>query len=105
VANATSGGEDNNYQTTTTRQTYRFTPVVELRSTDFFSSPTLTWLLGKSVLTGLYEKNTVIASTYQFAEFATTPGLRHEQLDQRQRGQHRSSNRSFEWTSTSGRAC
>jgi outer membrane receptor protein involved in Fe transport len=73
VANATSGGEDNNYVTTTTRQTYRFTPVVELRSTDFFSSPTATWLLGKSVFTGLYEKNTVVASTYQFAEFATTP--------------------------------
>ena len=73
VANATSGGEDNNYVTTTSRQTYRFTPVVELRSTDFFSNPTLTYLLGKSVLTGLYEKNTVIQNTYQFAEFATTP--------------------------------
>jgi outer membrane receptor protein involved in Fe transport len=73
VANATSGGEANNYQSTTTRTTYRFTPVVELRSTDFFSSPTLTYVLGKSVLTGLYEKNTVVASTYQFAEFATTP--------------------------------
>ena len=33
----------------------------------------MTWLLGKSVLTGLYEKNTVVQSTYQFAEFATTP--------------------------------
>jgi outer membrane receptor protein involved in Fe transport len=73
VANATSGGEANNYQSTTTRQTYRFTPVVELRSTDFFSNPTMTYVLGKSVLTGLYEKNTVVASTYQFAEFATTP--------------------------------
>ncbi len=73
VANATSGGEANNYQSTTTRQTYRFTPVVELRSADLFSSPTLTYILGKSVLTGLYEKNTVVASTYQFAEYATTP--------------------------------
>jgi len=73
VANATSGGEDNNYQTTTTRQTYRFTPTGELRSSDFFSSPTMTYLLGKSDITGLYEKNTVVLSTYQFAEFATGP--------------------------------
>ncbi len=83
VANATSGGEDNNYVSTTTRQTYRLTPVVELRSTDFFSNPTLTWALGKSVLTGLYEKNTVIANTYQFAEYVTTPDYIDEQLGQR----------------------
>ena len=73
AANATSGGEDNNYQTTTDRQTYRITPTFEFRSSDVFSSPTLTWLLGKSDFTALYEKNTVVQSTYQFAEFATTP--------------------------------
>ncbi|HZZ18266.1 MAG TPA: TonB-dependent receptor, partial [Opitutaceae bacterium] len=73
VANATSGGEDNNYQTTTTRNTWRFTPTGELRSSDFFSNPTMTYLLGKSDVTALFEKNTVVQSTYQFAEFATTP--------------------------------
>src|SRR5208283_2966011 len=67
VANATSGGEDNNYETTTTRQTYRFTPTYEFRSADLFGNSTLAWILGKSDFTALYEKNTVISSTYQFA--------------------------------------
>jgi outer membrane receptor protein involved in Fe transport len=97
VANATSGGEDNNYATTTTRQTYRFTPVVELRSSDFFSSPTATWLLGKSVLTGLYEKNTVIASTYQFAEFATTPDYVTQNSNSVTAANTENSNRSYEF--------
>jgi len=73
VAQASSGGEDNNYQTTTSRQTYRFTPTVELRASDFFGNSTLTNLLGKSIFTGLYEKNTVVQSTFQFAEYSTTP--------------------------------
>ena len=76
VANATSGGEDNNYQTTTTRQTYRFTPTYEFRSADLFGNSTLAWILGKSDFTGLYEKNTVVQDTYQFAEYATTPQFR-----------------------------
>jgi outer membrane receptor protein involved in Fe transport len=75
VANATSGGEDNNYQTTTSRQTWRITPTGELRSSDFFSDGTMTWLFGKSDITALFEKNTVVQSTYQFAEFATTPAF------------------------------
>src|SRR5580658_2711238 len=99
VANATSGGEDNNYQTTTSRQTYRFTPVGELRSTDFFSNPTLTWLLGKSDITALFEKNTVISSTYQFAEFATTPAytIDNSVSTDTTAGTGIGSNRSFEW--------
>jgi hypothetical protein len=99
VANATSGGEDNNYQTTTNRETYRITPTVELRSSDFFSSPTMTWLLGKSDLTALYEKNTVVQSSYQFAEFATTPAYN---IDNNLNtavtaSEGIGSNRSFEW--------
>jgi hypothetical protein len=97
VANAASGGEANNYQSTTTRQTYRFTPVVELRSSDFFSSPTMTWLLGKSVLTGLYEKATVVASTYQFAEYATTPDYATSNSLNANAAKTEGSNRSFEW--------
>jgi outer membrane receptor protein involved in Fe transport len=97
VANATSGGEDNNYQTTTTRQTYRLTPTAELRSTDFFSSPTLTWILGKSDFTALYEKNTVVASTYQFAEFATTPDYATNNATNVSAANTENSNRSFEF--------
>ena len=74
VANATSGGEDDNYQTTTDRYTYRFTPTAEIRSTDFFAPNSIAaYLLGKSDFTGLYEKNTVVQSTFQFSEYATTP--------------------------------
>jgi hypothetical protein len=58
VAQASSGGEDNNYQTTTSRFTWRFTPTVELRASDFFGNSTLTNILGKSIFTGLYEKTT-----------------------------------------------
>jgi len=99
VANATSGGEDNNYQTTTTRQTYRITPTGELRSSDFFSNSMITWLLGKSDLTALFEKNTVISSTYQFAEFATTPAytVDNAQASDTTAGTGIGSNRSFEW--------
>jgi hypothetical protein len=99
VANATSGGEDNNYQTTTTRQTWRITPVGELRSSDFFSNSTMQWLLGKSVVTALFEKNTVIDETYQFAEFATTPAytVANALVTNNSAGTGIGSNRSFEW--------
>ena len=73
VAQAASGGEDNNYQSTTSRQTWRLTPTFELRASDFFGNSTLTKILGKSVLTGLYEKTTVRNEYFQFGEFATTP--------------------------------
>jgi hypothetical protein len=96
VANAASGGEDNNYQTTTTRQTWRFTPVVELRSTDFFNSSTMTWLLGKSVFTGLYEKDSVNEFTYQFAEYATTPAFATDNSVNATAAKTEGSNRSFE---------
>lgn len=73
VAQAASGGEDNNYQSTTIRQTWRITPTLELRASDFFGNSSLTNILGKSVFTGLYEKTTVRNDYYQFGEYATTP--------------------------------
>jgi outer membrane receptor protein involved in Fe transport len=99
VANATSGGEDNNYQTNIKRQTYRLTPTVELRSSDFFSSPFMTYLLGKSDLTGLYEKNTVVNFNYQFAEYATTPqyNIDNQVATNNTAAEGIGSNRSFEW--------
>ncbi|HEY1759660.1 MAG TPA: TonB-dependent receptor plug domain-containing protein, partial [Bryobacteraceae bacterium] len=97
VANATSGGEDNNYVTTTTRDTWRITPVVELRSTDFFSNPTLTYLLGKSTVTALYEKNEVTSFTYQFAEYATTPDYATNNSTAVNAANTENSTRSYEW--------
>src|SRR5665213_1536045 len=70
---ASGTGEEIDYQRTTTRQTFRATPTAELRSTDFFSSPTLTWLLGKSDVTGLYEKTTVVTFNYDYASYALSP--------------------------------
>jgi outer membrane receptor protein involved in Fe transport len=99
VANATSGGEDNNYQTTTTRQTYRITPTFEFRSSDLFGNSTLSWILGKSDFTALYEKNTVIQETYQFAEYATTPQFSSDNVIPavNTAGTGIGSGRSFEW--------
>jgi outer membrane receptor protein involved in Fe transport len=98
VANATSGGEDNNYQTTTTRQTYRFTPTAEFRSSDFFGNSTLAWILGKSDFTALYEKNTVAQSTFAFAEYAATPQFNANNYTySNTSGAGINSNRSFEF--------
>ncbi|HXQ80611.1 MAG TPA: TonB-dependent receptor plug domain-containing protein [Opitutaceae bacterium] len=99
VANAASGGEDNNYQTTTTRQVYRVTPTVEVRTSDFTSNSFMTYLLGKSNFTGLYEKNTVVQFNYQFAEFATTPEYTLDNFinSAATAAEGIGSNRSFEW--------
>jgi hypothetical protein len=104
VANATSGGEDNNYQTTTNRTTWRFTPSFEFRSTDLFGNSTLSWILGKSNFTGLFEKNTVVSSTYQFAQFATTPDYTvfNNNNTNNTAGEGIGSSRSFEWTAYLG---
>ncbi|HMD60382.1 MAG TPA: TonB-dependent receptor plug domain-containing protein, partial [Opitutaceae bacterium] len=99
VANATSGGEDNNYQTTTKRSVYRITPTAEFRSSDVFGSSLMTYLLGKSDFTGLYEKNTVVQDTYQFAEFATTPQYNIDNVNPAATtaAEGINANRSFEW--------
>jgi outer membrane receptor for ferric coprogen and ferric-rhodotorulic acid len=105
VAQASSGGEDNNYQTTTTRQTYRFTPTAELRASDFFGNSTLSKILGKSDFTGLYEKTTVVNDSFQFAEYATTPDfLSNNNLPSNNITNAVGSNGSFEWVAYIGPA-
>jgi len=98
VAQAASGGEDNNYQTTITRQTWRFTPTVELRAADLFGNSTLSNILGKSILTGLYEKTTVINDTFQFGEYGDTPAFgAANSLPQNPPTNYIGSTGSFEW--------
>jgi hypothetical protein len=98
VANATSGGEDNNYQTTTTRSSYRFTPTYEMRASDFFGqNSNLTWLFGKSIFTGLFEKTSQTIFTYQFAEYATTPDYATNNSTSASAGNTENSNRSYEF--------
>jgi outer membrane receptor protein involved in Fe transport len=70
---AAGSGEEIDYQTTTTRDTFRITPTVELRSSDLFGNSILSHILGKSDLTGLFEKATVEQFSYDYASFATTP--------------------------------
>jgi hypothetical protein len=99
VAQAASGGEDNNYQTTITRQTWRFTPTVELRAADLFGNSTLSNILGKSILTGLYEKTNVITTR------SSSPSTRHTRIHHGQQPAHGEpptnayigSTGSFEW--------
>jgi len=62
-----------NYETHTTRDTYRFTPTGEIRFEDFFGKGTLASILGRQRFTGLYENEKVVKSQVGFAEYATTP--------------------------------
>ncbi len=105
VAQAASGGEDNNYQSTTARQTWRITPTAELRSSDFFGNGTMSYILGKSIFTGLYEKTTVTNDYFQFGEFATTPDyLANNNLPTNNIVNAVGSNGSFEWRAYLGPA-
>ncbi len=98
VAQASSGGEDDNYQTTIKRQTWRITPTAEIRASDFFGNGILTRILGRSDLTGLYEKTTDVNETFQFAEFATTSQyIADNTLPSNPITNALGSNASFEW--------
>ena len=70
---AAGTGEEIDYQTTTTRQTYRITPTAELRASDFFGNSIVSKILGKSDFTGLFEKNTVVSFSYDYASYALSP--------------------------------
>ena len=54
------------------RNTFRVTPTLELRASDFLGNTTLAKILGKHNFTGLYESNTVVQNNVSWAEFATT---------------------------------
>jgi len=71
---AAGTGEEIDYQRTTTRDTYRITPTAEIRASDFFSSNSI-WakILGKSDVTGLFEKTTVETFNYDYASYALSP--------------------------------
>jgi outer membrane receptor protein involved in Fe transport len=67
---AAGSGEEIDTQTTTTRQTYRITPTYEFRSSDLFGNSIWSKILGKSVFTGLFEKETVVTFNYDYATYA-----------------------------------
>jgi hypothetical protein len=91
-----------NWQTTTTRDVFRFTPTGELRASDFLGDTTLAKILGKHDFTGNYERNQVVRSYESWAEFATTVDypLNDSQNIAGQintAGSTLGSNRQFEW--------
>ncbi len=70
---AAGTGEEIDYQTTITRQTYRITPTAEIRGSDLFGSTIWAHIFGKSDITGLFEKTTVVTFNYQYASYALSP--------------------------------
>jgi outer membrane receptor protein involved in Fe transport len=70
---AAGTGEEIDYQTTTTRYTYRITPTAEIRGTDLFGNSIWAKIFGKSDITGLFEKNTVEQFSYNYESYALTP--------------------------------
>lgn len=62
-----------NYSQTTVRDVFRFTPTGELRPSDFLGDTWLAKMIGKQDFTGLYERNQVVNTNVQFAEYAVDP--------------------------------
>jgi hypothetical protein len=60
-------------QSETVRNTFRFTPVIDLRASDLFGNTTLAKILGHSVFTGLFDQNSAKTSNVSWSEYATTP--------------------------------
>jgi len=95
VGNAASA-PGQNWQSSTTRDSLRFTGTGELRASDFLGETKLAKILGRHVFTGLLDRSTVVKNFYNFAPYATTPQY---SLDN-QRGNNVNglgSGRSFEW--------
>ena len=88
-----------NFTKTTTRDAFRLTPTGELRATDFFGDTTLAKIIGKQVITGLYERDQITNNYVNFAEFATTPQyiLDNSNVNSGTPTGQLGSNRQFEW--------
>jgi hypothetical protein len=72
IVAAGTGGEVD-YQTTTTRQTYRITPTGEIRASDFLGDSVWSKIIGRQNFTGLFEKTTVVSFNYDYASYAASP--------------------------------
>ncbi|HVZ64655.1 MAG TPA: TonB-dependent receptor plug domain-containing protein [Lacunisphaera sp.] len=86
-----------NYRNRTVRDTFRFTPTYELRTSDFLGDTTLAKILGKHNFTGVYERNTVMKDYVNWAEYATTPEYPQSGSRNLNAANTLNSNRSFEW--------
>jgi len=71
VANAES---NDNFESTSVRDTARFTVTGDLRAEDLFGKGKLADILGHHVLTGLYDRSKQGLTSDQYALYATTPG-------------------------------
>jgi hypothetical protein len=91
-----------NYQNRTVRNGVRITPTYELRTEDFLGNSSLSKILGKHVLTGLYETNRFKQEYINFAEFATSADFITQSSSNANAANTLGSNRSFEWISYIG---
>jgi len=96
VATATSAPGQTS-ATRTVRDAFRFTPTAELRASDYLGSTTLAKIIGNHVLTGLYERDTVVKSYVGWAEFATSAQYVIDNSPNANAANTLNSNRSFEW--------
>ncbi|HVU23492.1 MAG TPA: TonB-dependent receptor plug domain-containing protein [Opitutus sp.] len=84
------------------RDTFRFTPTGELRASDFLGQTTAAKILGNHIITGLYERNTVVRDNVTWAQFATTPDYILDNSPNANAANTLGSNRSFEWVAYLG---
>lgn len=95
VANAASNA---NYITSNVRDTFRFTGVGDVRASDLLGDNALAKILGRHVITGLYERYNLTKNDIKFAEFATTPDyVTFNFPNNTTVAASLGSNRSFEW--------
>ena len=96
AASASSAPGQNQYSTTT-RDSLRFTPVVDIRASDYLGNSEFAKILGKHVFTGLYERNNIVKNNVNFAQFGTTPQYEFDNSPNPNAANTLNSNRSFEW--------
>ena len=92
---ASAPGQNQGY--TTVRDSFRFTPTYEFRTSDLLGETTLAKILGRHQFTGLYEKNTVVRTNVTWAQYATTADYMTDNSPNNNAANTLGSNRSFEW--------
>ncbi|HEY4245470.1 MAG TPA: TonB-dependent receptor plug domain-containing protein, partial [Lacunisphaera sp.] len=92
VANSAAGG---NTQTTTKRNSSRFTAFGDIRAEDYLGKTTLAKILGRHVITGLLNLDHKEAKDYQWSQYATDLGW--ESLNNLDQSVKVTNYRQFDW--------
>lgn len=86
-----------NFQNTTDRTVFRFTPTADVRASDFLGDTSLAKIIGKHTFTGLYESNKVVNNYVNYARYATTPDYIIQNRTTDTSVGQLGADRSFEW--------